>query len=78
MDTGHCKQVQRLVPAGFLRLGAFWRQQSSLLHDPQPKLHDELVTRPLLFLTANMGPHPERDGLTGGLCVFVCVCGRRQ
>ena len=72
----------RLGPAGLLRLGALWRQQSSLLHDPQQKLHDELVTpllRPatLLFLTLNIGRHQERgakERQEDSVCVCVCVC----
>lgn len=63
-----------MVPPGVLRLGAFWRQQSSFLHDPEQKLHDELVTlRPmtLLFLTLNSGPRLERDGMTR-----LSVCAR--
>lgn len=63
-----------VVLPGVLRLGAFWRQQPSFLHDPEQKLHDELVTlRPmtLLFLTLNSGPHLERDGMTRlNVCVW--------
>lgn len=67
------------LPAGLLRLGAFWRQQSSLLHDPQQKLHDELVTLPplgpatLVFFTLNIWPLRD-DRRTTYVCVNVCAC----
>lgn len=70
------------LPAGLLRLGAFWRQQSSLLHDPQQKLHDELVTLPplgpatLVFFTLNIGRWGMEGWQEDGVCVCKCVCVR--
>lgn len=45
------KEFHSFSCAGVLRLGALRRQQPSLLHDPQQKLHDELVTPPPVLAT---------------------------